>query len=152
MEASSLSCWHLDDMKHLYGSSLSDVCFSQDSGRPSSKRKLSVPGDTGGISVAFYDFSSAIIKLPLWLSDKESACNAGFNLWVRKTPWRREWQTQGSILAWRIPWTEEPGGLIVHGVGKESDITEHLTLSLSAVTEPSVLPYSVDGRDQQIMA
>ena len=25
--------------------------------------------------------------------DKESACNAGFNPWVRKIPWRREWQS-----------------------------------------------------------
>ena len=24
--------------------------------------------------------------------------------------------THSSILAWRIPWTEEPGGAIVHGV------------------------------------
>ena len=28
-----------------------------------------------------------------------------------------------SILAWRIPWTEEPGGLQSMG-GKESDMTE----------------------------
>ena len=28
----------------------------------------------------------------------------GFN------PWRREMATHFSILAWRIPWTEEPGG------------------------------------------
>ena len=27
-----------------------------------------------------------------------------------------------SILAWRIPWTEEPGGL--HGRHKESNMTE----------------------------
>ena len=26
-----------------------------------------------------------------------------------------------SILAWKIPWTEEPGGATVHGVTKESD-------------------------------
>ena len=26
--------------------------------------------------------------------------------WVRKTPWRSK-----PILAWKIPWTEEPGGL-----------------------------------------
>ena len=33
--------------------------------------------------------------------------------------------THSSVLAWRIPWTEEPGGLhAVHGVTK-SDITEH---------------------------
>ena len=35
-----------------------------------------------------------------------------FNLWVGKIPWRREGvETCSSILAWRIPWTEEPGGL-----------------------------------------
>ena len=26
-------------------------------------------------------------------------------------PWRREWLPHSSILAWRIPWTDEPGGL-----------------------------------------
>ena len=26
--------------------------------------------------------------------------------------------THPSILAWRIPWTEEPGGQTVHGVSK----------------------------------
>jgi len=24
--------------------------------------------------------------------DEEPSCNAGFNLWVRKFPWRRAWQ------------------------------------------------------------
>ena len=33
-----------------------------------------------------------------------------FDPWVRKIPWRREWQPT-SIVAWRIPWTEEPDGL-----------------------------------------
>ena len=32
--------------------------------------------------------------------------------------------THPSTLAWRIPWTEEPGSLIVHGVAEESDMTE----------------------------
>ena len=32
-----------------------------------------------------------------------------FDLWVRKTPWRREWLTHCSILALRILRTEEPG-------------------------------------------
>ena len=33
--------------------------------------------------------------------------------------------THFSILAWRIPWMEEPGGLhAVHGVTKELDTTE----------------------------
>ena len=36
-----------------------------------------------------------------------------------------------SILAGKIPWTEEPGSLHTgHGVAKKSDMTERLTLSL----------------------
>ena len=26
--------------------------------------------------------------------------------------------THSSILAWRIPWTDEPGGVTVHGVAE----------------------------------
>ena len=33
----------------------------------------------------------------------------GLDPWVGKIPWRRA--THSSILAWRIPWTEGPGGL-----------------------------------------
>ena len=36
----------------------------------------------------------------------------------RKDPPEKEMATHSSILAWRIPWTEEPGGLPVHGVAK----------------------------------
>ena len=36
-------------------------------------------------------------------------------------PMEKEMATHSSILAWRIPWMEEPGGL-----GKESDTTERL--------------------------
>ena len=32
--------------------------------------------------------------------------------------------THSSILAWEIPWTEEPGGLQFHSVSRESDTTE----------------------------
>ena len=35
--------------------------------------------------------------------------------------------THSSILAWRIPWTEEPGGLCSPWGGKESDTIEQLT-------------------------
>ena len=40
--------------------------------------------------------------------------------------------THSSILAWRIPWTEEPGGL--QSLGSQRDTTELLTLSLFNVT------------------
>ena len=36
-----------------------------------------------------------------------------FDLWVQEIPWRRKWKPTAVILAWRIPWTEEPGGLVM---------------------------------------
>ena len=36
----------------------------------------------------------------------------------------KEMATHSSILAWRIPWTEEPGGLYSPRGRKESDKTE----------------------------
>ena len=56
---------------------------------------------------------------------KNPPADAGdrFDPWVEKMPWRRNGNPL-QILAWRIPWTEEPGGLhTVHGVAKESDTT-----------------------------
>ena len=38
-------------------------------------------------------------------------------------PLEKEMAIQSSILAWRIPWTEEPGGLQSMGL-QESDMTE----------------------------
>ena len=44
---------------------------------------------------------------------KESACNAGGSGLVpgQKDSLEKAMATHSSILAWRIPWTEEPGGL-----------------------------------------
>ena len=44
-------------------------------------------------------------------------------------PLEKEMATHSRILAWRIPWTEEPGGLHSPWGHKESDMTEQLTLS-----------------------
>ena len=41
----------------------------------------------------------------------------------REDPLEKEMATHCSILAWRIPWTEEPGGLQSMG-WQESDTTE----------------------------
>ena len=40
---------------------------------------------------------------------KESACNAGYLCW--EDPLENHTATHSSILAWRISWTEKPGGL-----------------------------------------
>ena len=46
-------------------------------------------------------------------------------------PLQKEMATHSGILAWRIPWTEEPGGLYSPWGRKKSNTTEQLTLSLS---------------------
>ena len=42
----------------------------------------------------------------------------------------KEMATHSCILAWKIPWTEEPGKL--HGVAKELDTTEQLSARIRA--------------------
>ena len=50
---------------------------------------------------------------PRWLSGKESACRAGDadSFPESEDPLEEGMATHSSILAWRIPWTEEPGRL-----------------------------------------
>ena len=45
--------------------------------------------------------------------NKESACNAGDPGWTLclEDPLEKGMATHSSILAWKIPWTEEPGML-----------------------------------------
>ena len=47
--------------------------------------------------------------------------------WVRSLGWKDPLEkgttTHSSILAWRIPWTEEPGGLLSMG-SQRTDTTE----------------------------
>ena len=49
--------------------------------------------------------------------------------WVRslgqEDPLEKEMATRSSILAWRIPWTKEPGG-VQSMVSQESDMTQGL--------------------------
>ena len=43
----------------------------------------------------------------------------------------KEMATHSSILAWKIPWTEEPGGLQSMG-SQESDTTDRLHFSFKS--------------------
>ena len=47
----------------------------------------------------------------------------------QEDPLEKGMATHSSILAWRIPGTEEPGGLQSMG-GKESDMTERLNMQV----------------------
>ena len=46
----------------------------------------------------------------------------------REDPLEKGMATHSSILAWRSPWTEEPGGL--QSIGSQKDRTEGPTLPL----------------------
>ena len=57
-----------------------------------------------------------IIGFPCWLSSKESTCNAkDMSSLGGDDPLEKEMTTHSSILAWKIPWTEEPAGLHFKG-------------------------------------
>ena len=45
---------------------------------------------------------------------QKTACNTGDRIRFRdwEVPLEKEIATHSSILAWKIPWTEEPGGLL----------------------------------------
>ena len=48
--------------------------------------------------------------------------------WVRSMGWEdpleEEMATHSSILAWRIPWTEEPGGLQSTGLQSQTQLSD----------------------------
>ena len=54
-----------------------------------------------------------MICFPDGSDGKQSACDAGDldSIPGWEDPLEKEIETQSSILAWRIPWTEKPGGL-----------------------------------------
>ena len=64
----------------------------------------------------YWTHSKCCIGFPQWLSGKESDCSAGAARDVDSVPGGEVPREEGrathcSILAWRIPWPEEPGGL-----------------------------------------
>ena len=68
-----------------------------------------------GLRYPHYIYGSSIylLVLPRWLSGKEFICQAGDTDWIpgSEDPLEEEMATHPSILAWEMPWTEEPGGL-----------------------------------------
>ena len=90
-----------------------------DSGTNGSKAIKSGPQVLAALSLG-----NALSGLPRWCSSKESACQCRKQeTWVwslgQEDHPEDEVTTHSSILAWRIPWTEEPGsGLQKVGVAK----------------------------------
>ena len=60
------------------------------------------------------DFPQNLLGFPGSSDGKESACNPG--VWIpgsldREDHLEKAVTTHSNIIVWRIPWTEEPGGL-----------------------------------------
>ena len=78
-------------------------------------------------------FNSIKRRFPRWLSGKESICQCqrhrrcGFDPWVRKIPWRREWQPTLVFLL-EDPMDRGAWRLTVHGDYKELDMTDWLSM------------------------
>ena len=65
---------------------------------------------------------------------KESACNAGDLGW--EDPLEKEMATHSSILPWKIPWTEQSGGLQSMGsqrVGYDYVFNTHKMLQVQQI-------------------
>ena len=85
----------------------------------------------GGTSGSVVKNPSAMQEMQVWSLDWEDPLEEGM-------------ATHSSILAWEIPWTEEPGGLL----SKESDmteVTEHIYTDLGKlvnISEKVMAPHS----------
>ena len=79
-----------------------------------------------------FDNSHPPSALPGGSDGKKSACNVGDSGSIPglERSLEKGMVTHSSVLAWRILWTEEPGGATVHPGCKEPYMTERLTLSV----------------------
>ena len=50
---------------------------------------------------------------------REECRRRGFDPWIGKDPLEEGMATHSSTLTWKIPWTEEPGGLQSMGRKKQ---------------------------------
>ena len=84
------------------------------SGLSSSQFTFSLVGESSWAAVLFMRPS---MDFPGGSSGKESACQfrrhkrCRFYSWGQEDPLEESMATLSSLLAWRNPWTEEPGGL-----------------------------------------
>ena len=82
-----------------------------------------------------------------FLSDsdnKESACSVGDPGSIPETgrSLEKEMATHSSILAWRIPWTEQHGWQAIHGIAKNQTRQNNFTFTFQLIWE--VIPGKVN--------
>ena len=62
-------------------------------------------------AVNFYGASQVALVIKKIHLPMQEIKDRVFYPWVGKIPWKRKWQPIPVFLAWKIPWTEEPGSL-----------------------------------------
>ena len=69
----------------------------------------------------------------------------------REDPLEEEMETHFSILAWKIPWTEEPGGLQSMGLQRVGHdwVSEHIVYDHKVAKDGEAL-YSQQKQDQEL--
>ena len=88
-----------------------------------------------------------MVGFPRGSDGKESACQCRrprFDPWVRKIPWRREWQPTPVFLPGEFQGQRNLEGYSAWG-HKESDMTERLILSLSQWDNSCHLAFLLQG-------
>ena len=101
------------------------------------------------IKARFDIIAPPIVGFPGGSDYKESSCQCRrprFDPWGQKDPLGKGMATHSSVLAWRIPWTEEPGGLQSMGsqsLARLSDTFTFHTLTLASTWESLPFPMTL---------
>ena len=109
-------------------------------GRSELRKWAGIPSGSRGTQEAPYPPVGKVYSLsmmvqlhiaPWWLRRKRVCPQCGrprFDLLVGKIPMEKEMATHSNILAWRIPWTEEPGGLQPTGSKSWTQLSDFISL------------------------
>ena len=108
-------------------------------------------------SSTFLGRTLTVIQLPWWLNDEESACQylPMQKTWVWSLGWEdpleREMITHSSVLAWEIPWKEEPSGLQSMGWQKSQTGLSNQTTVTTTQTYQSLFHVLIDDLIRRIL-
>ena len=101
--------------------------------------------------VQLFETLWTVAQFHLWLSSKESTCNAGDKTQDTQVRFlgRGDSLEREVILVWKIPWTEEPGGLQYIG-SKEPDTTKITEHTHTEGLQPARLPCPWDSSGKKL--
>ena len=104
-------------------------CFLMTFTTTSLVQRLNVLMVVNDYSYLFFSFNRWFLNWSIMIKICLQCRRYGSEPWVRKIPLQKEMATQSNVLAWEIPWTEEPGRLQFTGSQKRHNwVTKHTYL------------------------